>query len=188
MRVRVLGRLALATAMLVSVGGLAQQAGASGGGFSCSGAGGTMTASPGLLLSSGKPQTLSWVQNGMACTGGFVTGGNLTASMQTPQSVRCSGIIGLNDKGTGRIVWKASDQNGKTTLKLNMKITSTSGQTTSGTLAGVVTTAGSNFASGKAVSGAFVLHKGLRAINSGGNCTGTTPLTNFPIDSISLHT
>lgn len=191
MRVRVLGRLMLATAVLVSVGGMAQSAGASGGGFKCTGTGGGagVKASPGLLLSTGKPQTITWGTH-MGCTGGFVTGGSLTGSMQTPQAVRCSGIIGLTDRGTAKLVWDAADQNGKTTLKLNMKITSSSGQTTTGTLSGVVTTSGSNFASGKAVAGTFTLHKGLSSINAAnpGNCSGTVPLTDFPIDAISLHT
>src|SRR4051812_19973174 len=87
MRVRVMGPLLMAAAMLVSVGGFAQSAGAAGGGFNCSGGGGTMTASPGLLLFSGKPQTLTWAQNGLSCTGGFVSNGNLKATMTTPKEV-----------------------------------------------------------------------------------------------------
>jgi hypothetical protein len=77
---------------------------------------------------------------------------------------------------------------GKTTLKLNMTITGTTGHTTTGTLSGLVTTTGSNFAAGKSVSGAFTLGKGLKSTGSGGDCTTNIPLTTFPITSISLHT
>jgi hypothetical protein len=188
MRVRVMGPLVLAAAMLVSVGGLAQSAGAAGGGFNCNGAGGTMTASPGLLLFTGHPQTLSWTQNGLNCTGGFVSHGNMTATMQTPKSVRCSGIVGIVDRGTAKITWTAPAGMGKTTLKLNMTITGTTGHTTTGTLSGLVTTTGSNFAAGKSVSGAFTLGKGLRSTGSGGDCSTNIPLITFPITSISLHT
>ena len=188
MRVRVMGPLLLAAAMLVSVGGLAQTAGAAGGGFNCSGSGGTMTATPGLLLFTGAPQTLSWAQNGLTCTGGFVSHGNLTASMQTPKSVRCSGLVGIVDRGTARITWTAPAGMGKTTLKLNMTVTGSVGHSTTGTLSGLVTTTGSNFASGKTVSGAFTLGKGLRSTQSGGDCSTNIKLTTFPITSISLHT
>lgn len=188
MRVRVMGPLVLAAAMLVSVGGLAQSAGAAGGGFSCSGAGGTMTANPGLLLFAGAPQQLSWAQNGLTCTGGFVSGGNLTATMATPKSVRCSGIVGIVDNGSGQIVWTSPANFGRTTMKLNMKITSTTGHSTVGTLSGIVTTTGSNFASGRTVTGAFALGKGLHSTQSGGDCSVTSKLITFPITSISLHT
>src|SRR6476469_6058644 len=104
MRVRVMGPLLLSAALLVSVVGLAAPAGAGGGGFSCSGAGGTMTASPGLKLFAGQSNALSWTQNGLSCTGGFVSAGNLTAHNQTPKAVRCSGIIGIVDAGTATIV------------------------------------------------------------------------------------
>lgn len=188
MRVRVVGPLILAAAMLVSVGGLAQSAGASGGGFNCSGTSGTMTATPGLLLFTGKPQTLTWSGASVTCSGGFVAAGNLTASMQTPQSVRCSGIIGLTDRGTGKVVWTSPSSMGKTTLKLNMTITSTSAHQTFGTLSGLVTTSGSNFAAGKTVSGTFTLNKGLHSTQSNGDCSTNSPLTTFPITAVSLHT
>ena len=188
MRVRVMGPLLLAATMLVSVGGFAQSAGAAGGGFNCSGSGGTMTASPGLKLFSGAPQGLAWTQGGLSCTGGFVSAGNLKAAMQTPKAVRCSGIVGIVDRGTSTITWTAPAGMGKTTMKLNMTITSSVGHVTSGTLSGLVTTTGSNFASGKTVSGAFTLGKGLRSTQGGGDCTVNIPLTTFPITSMSLHT
>lgn len=187
MRVRVTGPL-LAAAMLVSIGGLAQSAGAAGGGFNCTGGGGTMVATPGVVLSTGQPQTLDWTQNGMTCTGGFVSAGNLKASMRTPKEVRCSGLVGIVDKGTARITWTAPAGMGKTTMKLNMTITGTVGHTTSGTLSGLVTTEGSNFASGKSVAGSFTLGKGLRSTQSGGDCSVNNRLKTFPITSISLHT
>jgi hypothetical protein len=183
-----MGPLLMAAAMLVSVGGFAQSAGAAGGGFNCTGGGGTMTASPGLLLFSGKPQTLTWAQNGLSCTGGFVSNGNLKATMTTPKEVRCSGIIGIVDHGSSTITWTAPAGMGKTTLKLNMTITSTSNHSTQGTLSGLVTTTGSNFASGKTVSGSFTLGKGLHSTNGGGDCTVNIPLTTFPITSMNLHT
>jgi hypothetical protein len=186
---RVFGRLALAAALLVPVGVVtASSAGASGGGFACTGAGGTTTATPGLVLFTGHPQTLASTQHALNCTGGFVTHGNLTASVQTPQSVRCSGIVGLVDRGTAKITWTSPAGFGRSTLKLNMTITGSTGHTTSGTLSGAVTTTGSNFAAGKTVSGTFVLGKGLKSTNSGGDCTVNIPLTTFPITSISLHT
>jgi hypothetical protein len=185
---RIFGRLAMAAALLVPVGIVAAgSAGASGGGFACSGGGGTVTASPGFLLTTSKPQTVAVSQSALACTGGFVTSGNLSASGQTP-TVRCSGMVGASAKGAGTLTWTAPANMGKSTAKLNFTVTGTAGHTTSGTISGKVTTSGSNLASGKTITGAFVLNKGLRSTASGGDCSVTSSLTSFGITSISLHT
>ena len=185
---RILGRLAMAAALLVPGSmALASHAGASGGGFSCSGTTGSLTATPGFLLSNSGPQTLKVVSNGLTCTGGFVTGGNLVGSLQTAD-YRCGSIIGHNGNGTGTLTWTSPANMGKTTAKLNFKFTGTSGHTTTGTISGVVTTNGSNLAAGKAITGAFTLNKGLRSTASGGDCTVTKRLKNFGVTAISLHT
>jgi hypothetical protein len=184
---RILGRLAMAAALLVPVGIVAAgSASASGGGFNCSGTSGTATATPGLLLSTGKPQQTAISSSGLTCTGGFVTGGRLKASIQTT-TTNCAGLVGKTSNGAGTLTWTDAGM-GKSTAKLNFKVTSSVGHVTSGTITGVITTSGSNLAAGKAVSGAFTLNKGLRSTASGGDCTVTIPLTSFGITAISLHT
>ncbi len=185
---RILGRLAMAAALLIPAGVVVAQttAHAAGGGFNCTGGGGTATFSPGLLLSTGRPQTVSVHQSGLTCTGGFVTGGSLSASMQTP-SVRCSGMVGSTASGSGTATWTDAGM-GKSTMKFNMKVTGSTGHTTTGTISGLVTTSGSNLASGKTISGTFTLGKGLKSTNSGGDCTVTIPLSNFGLTAIAFHT
>ena len=185
---RILGRLAMAAALLVPVGMVAAgSASASGGGFSCSGTTGSATATPGLLLSTGKPQQWAISANGLACTGGFVTSGRLKASLQTT-TTNCAGLVGKTSNGAGTLTWTAPAGMGSSTAKLNFKVTGSTGQETHGTITGVVTTSGSNLAAGKPIAGAFSLNKGLKSVASGGNCTVTIPLTSFGINSISLHT
>lgn len=185
---RILGRLAMAAALLVPVGIVAAgQAGAAGGGFNCHGAAGTVSASPGLLLSSSRPQTLGVSSTGLSCSGGFVTGGNLSASLQTP-NVRCSGMVGKSGNGSGTLTWTAPANMGKSTAKLNFKVTGTVAHTTTGTITGTVTTSGSNLGSGKAISGSFTLNKGLKPTAQGGDCSVTSPITSFGITAIALKT
>jgi hypothetical protein len=185
---RILGRLALAAALLVPVGVIAAgSASASGGGFNCSSTLGNATATSGLLLSSGRSQQWSLSSAGLTCTGGFVTGGRLKASMQTT-TTNCAGLVGKTSNGSGVLTWTAPAGMGQSSAKLNFKVTGSTGHETHGTITGVVTTSGSNLAAGKAVSGAFSLNKGLQSVASGGDCTVTVPLTSFGLNSISLHT
>ena len=160
---------------------------AAGGGFSCSGSGGTATFTPGLLLKTSLPQQAKASQGGLACTGGYVTAGKVVIKVATPD-VRCSGLVNAIDKGTATATWSAPLNMGTSTLKMNLKVTSSTGHSTTGTLTGLVTTTGSNLASGKAVAGTFTLNKGLLSTGQGGDCSINSPLTSFGITALAFHT
>ena len=190
---RVLKALGLAIALVAAMCVVSSApAGAAGGGFSCSGSGGTITSTPGLLLRSSAPQQIKGGQGGLTCSGGYVTAGKLKLAVSTPD-VRCSGLIYNNTtkviaKGTASTTWSAPVNMGGSTMKFNMKVTSSTGHTTTGTISGVVTTTGSALASGKPIVGNFVLNKGLSSTGNGGDCSVTSPLTTFNFTSLSFHT
>lgn len=190
---RVFKALGLAIAMIAAICVVsAAPATAAGGGFSCSGSGGTLTATPGLLLRNSAPQSIKGGQGGLACTGGYVTAGKLKIAVTTP-NVRCSGLIynlttKAQAKGTAYTTWSAPLNMGGSTFKFNMKFVSTVGHTTTGTISGVVTTTGSSLAAGKPIVGTFVLNKGLKSTGLGGDCSITSPLTTFNFTSLAFHT
>jgi hypothetical protein len=180
---RVLGRLAFAAALLVPVGvAVSAPAGASVGTASCSGNAGTAVASPGLLLTTYNPQSIALTATLSTCTGGFVTGGTLTAKFATP-NVRCGTLIGKSDPGTAKFTWNAGDHAGTTSAKFNLKVATSGNHQTHGTFNGVVTTTGSNLFAGKAISGTIDLTKALTSVNAGGDCSVTHRLRTFPINS-----
>ena len=152
---RVIGRLALAAALLVPVGiATANSAGASSGTVHCTTTHARIVDSPGLLLSTAASQTLSVPATAPGALGGCsgfgiagTTTGALTFSVQTPSHVTCQSIIGKQDNGNGKIVWATSSHNGSTTLKAGIKIT---GPTTA-TLTGTVTTSAGNYLKGEHV-------------------------------------
>ncbi|MCU1351553.1 MAG: hypothetical protein JWM05_762 [Acidimicrobiales bacterium] len=160
-------------------------AGAAGGGFNCTSSSGSVSFNPGLLLKTAKPQKIGAAST-VACTGGFVDGGSVTASVSSP-NVRCAGLVGKSSAGTGKAVWSTPGM-GKSTMKLVLKITSTGTHTASGVITGRVTTTGSNLGSGKAISGTFTIDKGLSSTLNGGDCTVTIPLTSAGITALAFHT
>lgn len=187
---RVLGRLAMATALLIPIGVLSATAASAGpGAFDCTGTTGTVTASPGLLLASSAPQKMATSSAAVTCTGGFVTGGTLSGTAQTP-TVRCTNLVGQKAAGTAKIVWNTSDHAGTTTLKLNLKFTASAGHSTDGKFVGLVTTSGGNLFAGRSITGTFTLGKGLSSINADdpGDCSATQRLKSFPITALEIKT
>jgi hypothetical protein len=166
---KVLGRLLLATALLVPAGIAAApsaQASGTGGHFNCQGTG-SEKITPGLLLTTSFDQRFQGSGTGITCTGGVVTGGSMTFNL-TEENVRCPNLKGRPVHGTLRMIWNTADKAGQTLLKLAFTITATAGKTSNGTIAGTV--ASGHVAVGRAVTGTFALNKGLNSIPNGGNC------------------
>jgi len=185
---RVFKALGLAIALVAAMFAVSSTtAGAAGGGFSCSGAGGQVTSTPGLLLKVSLPQHIHASQGNLACTGGAVTGGRVSVDVSSPD-VRCAGMIGTTSRGTAKATWSTPSHMGISTFKLNLKVTATTGHTTTGTISGSVTQTGSALASGKAVVGSFTLNKGLNSTANGGDCSINSPLTTFGITALAFHT
>lgn len=185
---RILKALGLVTALIATMFAVSSTtASAGGGGFSCSGSGGQATFTPGLLLKSSLPQQVRASQGGLVCTGGYVTGGKVVIKVATPD-VRCSGLVNAIDKGTATATWSTPLNMGTSTMKMNLKVTSSVGHTTTGTLTGIVTTTGSNLAAGKAITGTFTLNKGLLSTGQGGDCSINSPLTSFGITALAFRT
>lgn len=185
---RILGRLALATALLAPAGLITiQSASAVGGGFNCTGSSGTVALDNGLSLRTARVSTVTVTAPGLTCTGGQVTAGGLTARLRMDKAVECSGWVGLKNAGTGTATWTLPVQMGTTTMNLGFKVTATAGHVTSGTISGRVT-GNQQVGSGKGISGTFSLNKGLKSTASGGDCTVTGKLKNFGITAINIKT
>jgi hypothetical protein len=183
-----LWRVMLVLALLVPAGVLAASPADAGlGAAFCSGSSGTLTATPGLVLTAKKPQTYAMSSVPLTCTGGFVDAGTVTGSFRSSTEVRCGSVFGVKNAGTATFTWTAPGGMGKTTAKLNLKLTSTDATSTTGTFAGITTTTGSGLFKDDGISGSITLGKSLLPAAQGGSCTVTIPITSFPITAITLN-
>ena len=166
------GRLLMAAALIVPLGvGIAAQSAqatqGNGGKFNCSGTAGTVAIRPGLLLNKTLNQRITGASTGVTCTGGSVTGGNLTFNLQKV-NLRCPKLAGGPNgtpggvNGTLRVIWNKADKAGQTLLTVNYKVTATSGHTTDLAITGSVRMGA--IAVGKAIAGTLSLDKGLKSI------------------------
>ena len=176
---RIIGRLALAAALLVPVGvATANSAGASSGTVKCTIGATKVGISPGLLLSTNASQTLKVPSPNLpsspgpldACHGfginGSASGTTMTFSVTTPKSVTCQSIIGVQINGTAKITWAASTHNGTTTAKFGVNFTSA----TTAHLRGTITTTSGNYLAGEHIS-ADVSFPSIAPADQGGNCS-----------------
>jgi hypothetical protein len=185
------GRLLMAAALIVPVGVVtAQSAGAVQGGqgkFTCTASTGTFAARPGLLLGQKKDQRITEDAT-ETCTGGFVTGGaahlNVNEERQNCASLSRGPAQGAN--GTIRVIWNKGDKAGQSVITINLKVTATSGHTTSGTLTGKVRMGA--LAVGKNVTGTFAINKGLMSRANGGDCAALKRLTDGSLTDFSFAT
>ncbi len=186
------GRLLMAAALVVPVAGIvsAQSAGAVQGGqgsFNCSSTSGSFAARPGLLLGQKTNQRLT-ADSTVTCTGGFVTGGaahlNVNEERMSCPSLAKGPAQGLN--GNIRVIWNKADKAGQSLLTVNLKVTATSGHTTSGTITGTVRFGA--LAVGKAITGSFAINKGLNSVPNGGNCAALKRLTSAGLTQFAFAT
>lgn len=185
---RILGRFALAAALLAPAGLITvQSASAAGGGFNCTGSSGSVVLDRGLSLQTDRSSVMTVTAPGLTCTGGQVTAGALSATLKTP-AVSCAKWVGAKNVGTGTATWSAPVQMGKTTMALQFKVTATAGHVTSGTILGKVIGAQDQVGTGKGIAGTFSLNKGLKSTASGGDCTLLGRLKTFGITAINIKT
>jgi len=185
------GRLLMAAALIVPLGvGVAAQSAqatqGNGGKFSCTGTAGTVAIRPGLLLNKTLDQRITGASTGVTCTGGSVTGGNLTFNLQKV-NLRCPKLAGGKPvNGTLRVIWNKADKAGQTLLTVSYKVTGTSAHTTDLAITGSVRMGA--IAVGKAITGTLSLDKGLKSIPNGGDCATLKPLTGANITAIAFAT
>jgi hypothetical protein len=183
---KVFTRLLVATALIVPAGiAVAPAAHASSGNFNCTVSAGQIKVTPGLTLTEGRQQRYVGTVPGLACTGGFVSGGDLTFNVNSAnRAERCQTLktAGKPHNGSGIIKWKASDQAGKSQVKLNLVWTSATGGTVSGTVLGT------SVASGKPITGAFTTKQSLDSVNGSpkGNCSIKKPINYLDLTAFSI--
>jgi hypothetical protein len=144
---------------------------------------GSMTATPGLLLTDARPQTLALAATLKSCTGPYVSSGRISFSMRTPSEARCQSLVNMQNGGNGKITWTAPLGMGTAGASLRIIITSTSGHVTQASFFGIVTSR-SNFLTGRHISGNVTLQRGLNPLASGGDCNLETPIANFPVSAL----
>lgn len=186
---RYLGRLAIAAALIVPVGiaaaPSAQAISGTHGQFNCSGTSGTENYRPGLLLNTKLNERFT-TSSAVTCTGGSVTGGNLSIDANESK-VTCPKLArGLLVAGHARATWNKVDKAGFSNLVVLLTVKSTSGHVTSGTITGTVTSGA--IAVTKQVKGTWAIDKGISSIPNGGNCSVKKLLTSANITQISLAT
>jgi hypothetical protein len=175
---KVFTRLLVATALIIPAGiAVAPAAQASSGNFKCTASAGQIKVTPGLNLTEGRQQRYQGTVPGLTCTGGFVSGGDLTFNLNSanrPERCQTLKTAKRQHNGPGIIKWKASDKAGKSQVKLNLVWTGATGGTISGKVLGT------SVASGKAISGTFTTKQSLDSVNGSpkGNCS-VKKLINF---------
>lgn len=198
---KVLGRLAMATALLVPVGiATIGNAGAAVSTASCTGAAGSATYTPGLLLTTRAGQAVKVTETGGTCGGGTVTSVAITTVQASRNAkaalvsvpVSCNTLLAnlttgdLPFNGTIRAQWNAGM--GYNTAKISAVIVHSTGATTVFQFRGTTTDShNSPFGAGRPVHGRFVVGTGLHTVASGGNCTSKIPLTGGAITGGTLN-
>ena len=190
---RILSRLALATALLVPAAvAVAVPAQAAPPAASChrTTANGSLTATPVFKLLVPQKQAYVLGSAGLTCTGGTVLGANISLNTGEPIAVNCSSVIGkVSNSGSshGTFTWTAPAHSGTSNFHAYIKVTSTAGHATTAVFRGVVNTSPANtLFAGHVVTGVIHLGKGLKPVASGGDCSRTANLKAFPVTSIAF--
>ena len=190
---RTLARLALVTALVLPAGiAAAGPATAAGPAASCSRTTpqGLLTATPGFKQLVMKKQAYVLNTAGLNCTGSFVQGVNIALNTPEPIAVNCKTVIGAranSGSAHGVLTWTKPAHQGSSRFHAYITITGTSGHTTTATIKGVVNTSPANtLLGGHKIQGTMTLGRGLKPVQSGGDCNPTSSLKKFPVLSISL--
>lgn len=190
---RILSRLALATTLLVPAAVVAAgpaQAVPPAAVCHRTTPNGSLAATPGFKLLVPQKQAYVLGSAGLTCTGGTVLGANISLNTGEPIAVNCSSVIGqISNSGSshGVMTWTAPAHSGSSNFHAYIKVTATSGHTTTAVFRGVINTSPANtLFAGHVVTGSMHLGKGLKPVASGGDCSRTADLKAFPVTSISF--
>jgi len=195
---KVLGRLAMAAAMLVPIGvAVAAPAGAvNTNTAACTGTTGAINSvltnngvgdHGGLLLArKGSQQFKLSATTGTDC-GTVVDAGTLSAVFTTATAVNCQTASSTTLGGHGTLKWTAPAGMGKSVANISWRWTSPTHLHYSGSVSATGST--TNVFNGQHVSGGVTTQQSLLAVANGGNCTSTIPLTHFTITgwTLSIH-
>jgi hypothetical protein len=151
----------------------------------CTGSAGSVGASPGLLYSTSKPQTITLASTMSSCTGPYVTAARISFSFRSSTAINCQNAINVTSGGSGTLFWPAPGGMGKSAATLRFVITSSSGHVTKVHFYGDVTSKANVFTSAH-VSGNITLNRGLQSVADGGDCSTTSPLASFGVTSITM--
>ena len=191
---RTLARLAVVTALLLPAGIAASgPATAAAPSASCARttSQGLLTAAPGFKQLVKKKQDYVLNTAGLNCTGGFVRGVNIALDTPEPIAVNCSTVIGArSNSGSARgvLTWTKPAHQGSSKFHAYITVTGTSGHTTTATIKGVINTSPANtLFAGLKIKGTIKLGRGLKPVESGGDCNPTSSLKKFPVLSVTLN-
>jgi hypothetical protein len=88
----------------------------------------------------------------------------------------------------GVLTWTSPAHQGASKFHAYITVTGTSGHTTTATIKGVVNTSPANtLLAGHKIRGTITLGRGLKPVESGGDCSPTSSLKKFPVLSVSLN-
>ena len=191
---RILARLAVVTALLLPAGIAASgPATAAAPSASCARttAQGLLTAAPGFKQLVKKKQDYVLNTADLDCTGGLVRGVNIALNTPEPIAVNCATVIGArSNSGSshGVLTWTKPAHQGSSKFHAYITVTATSGHTTTATIKGVINTSPANtLLAGHKIRGTIKLGRGLKPVESGGDCNPTSSLKKFPVLSVTLN-
>ena len=148
----------------------------------CSGNAGNVQVSPGLLLAVRKPHTFSFGATLGSCSGPYVRAARISVSFHSKSAMSCETAIGAPSGGSGTVTWTSPVGLGTSAASIQLVFDGTQGHTTLAHFSGLITTR-SNVFSDAHVSGTLVLHRGLDAATSGGDCSTASHLGGFSVTS-----
>jgi hypothetical protein len=182
-----LSRLFIAAALLGSIAfvGLAADSANAAPKATCTGSAGTVKVSPGLQWEQNQGESGTYSSSGLACTGPIAAAGDLTASFGGMYG-NCKNIRG--DTSTARqltVKWTDPADLGSSTGLARLTVASTTGHTTTFSVAGTFNQTQGMLYRGQHFSGTITTDKGLNSVPAG-DCTVTTKLSSFGITAISF--
>ena len=151
----------------------------------CTGNSGSMTATPGIQLSTAKTHTLTLHAALGGCSGPYVRGAQVSFSFHSKRAFSCNTAIDVPNAGSGRITWNAPVGMGTSAATIQFVIDSSSGHTTTAHFSGTVTSQANLFTDAH-VDGSVTLRSGITSTDAGGDCSSSTRLGSFVISSIAL--
>ena len=192
---RVLGRLAMAAALMVPIGVLAatSSGAVNTNTATCTGATGTIANvlinngvgdNGGLLLAKKGPQQYKLSAGGQACTGGVVSAARVKAVVTTATAVNCQTLLAnaVQLGGSGTFTWTAPAGMGTSNFNVRFQWRSNTKIKFWGSVSS--TASSNNVFRGNHISGFIGTSTSLASAASLGNCSAVNPLSAFSINAI----
>ena len=151
----------------------------------CSASSGSLTATPGLVLATAKPQTLTLNVPLGSCSGTWVAAGRIQTSVRSSTPINCRTSLNVTNGGPVNFTWTVPGGMGKSAGSIRLVITSTTGHQTHVHFYGEVNSK-ANIFTGRHITGNMTLDHGLAPVAGGGDCTVTNPITAFGVTAFSL--